>query len=67
MNSFQQRDNLKSVVESQFAEAYESDEDREVILNRTTTKEQQHLHLHKREPYTRKYKATKGSKRQKPS
>ena len=39
MNSFQQRDNLKGVVESQFAGAYESDEDREVTLNRTTPKE----------------------------
>lgn len=67
MNFFRQRDNLKRVAESQLVEAYESDEDREVTLNRTTPKEQQHLHLHKREPYTRKYKATKGSKRQKPS
>ena len=67
MNFFQQRDNLKGVAESQFVEAFESGEDREVTLNRTKPKEQQHLHLHKREPYTRKYKATKGSKRQKPS
>ena len=36
MNFFRQRDNLKRVAESQLVEAYESDEDREVTLNRTT-------------------------------
>ena len=39
MNFFRQHDNLKRVAESQLVEAYESDEDREVTLNRTTPKE----------------------------
>ena len=39
MNFFQQRDNLKGVAESQFVEAFESGEDREVTLNRTKPKE----------------------------
>ena len=40
MNFFQQRHKLKDVTESQFVEACESDEDREVTLNCKTPKEQ---------------------------
>ena len=67
MNFFQHHHKLKGVTESQFAEAYEKDEDRKVTLNCNTPKEQQQgfIQLHSSEPYARKQKATKGSKRQK--
>ena len=41
MNFFQHHHKLKGVTESQFAEAYEKDEDRKVTLNCNTPKEQQ--------------------------
>ena len=46
MNLFQQRRKLKGVTESQFAEPYESDEDRKVTLNHNTPKEQQQRYIY---------------------
>ena len=46
MSFFRQCHKLKGVTVSQFVEAYESDEDREVTLNHSTPKEQQQRYIY---------------------
>lgn len=54
MNFFRQHHKLKRVTESQFLEAYESDDDREVTLNRNISKEQQQRYIHINESLTKR-------------
>ena len=54
LNFFRQCHKLKGVTESQFVEAYESDEDREETLNRNTPKELQQRFIYINESLTQK-------------
>ena len=52
MNFFGQRHKLKSLTQSQFVEAYESVEDRELTRNRNTSKEQRQRYIYINESLT---------------